>query len=232
MYPVLTTSKAPTETLPDQVQRGGVHPDYELDPGVKGFQKRKQIRGAVERFRDDRSKSGHAAERYIFEQKKLREQIEQNRITGEVNRKILEIVGNHLGGLVRGGSGLIDPQGFVGDNMLKVLSGSGPYGAAVIAAVAAIATAPEVVTAIIESLSNKGLPLNRDWKRLIENEVNSLLSPEDKKAFLLGHDAFISTQSARYNPGTGAYTVNSLENQDEKIISKVIGAAEKAVGVV
>lgn len=224
-----TFSTQPVPTLPDQVQRGGIHPQYEVDPGVKGFQKRKQIRGAVERFRDDRSKSAHASERYIFDQKRLRDVVDFNSLLS--SGAVKQLIQDKMQGLSNASVILSNPQGFVGNEVLQLLGGTGPHGAAVVAAIAAIVVAPEVIAQMIQTLSQKGLPLNRDWERFISQEVNAFFNTEDKKKRLLGHDAFIVTQGSRYIPETGSYTYNSLENRDEIITSKVIGHAEKAVGI-
>ena len=125
---------------------------------------------------------------------------------------------------------LSNPQGFIGDNIVKTLSGVGPYARPAFAAITAIMTSAEVSKEIIRVLSEKGLPLNRDWKRIIEEEVNALFDVEEKKKRLLGIDAYVVTQTDTFQPESGSSTYNSLENRDEVIIS-TIGLAEKAVGV-
>ncbi len=220
------TSSASPIAPPDKEPEGGIF--GRVDPGVKGFQKRKAIRGSVERFRDDRSKAPHSHERYIFEQMKLQRQVHTNAINSGAIKKVIE---NHMGALVKGSAVLANPQGFVGDTMLEMLGKPGPHGAAIVAAITAIITAPEVIAQIIKMLSTKGLPFNDDWRRGIEDEVNGLFSIEEKKKRLLGIDSFIVTQTDVFQPETGSTTYNSLDNRDEVIISK-IGLAGKAVGVI
>ena len=199
-----------------------------VDPGVKGFQKRKGIRGGVERQRDDRSKAPYQAEKFNNKISRLEKQIKNNTVS---SKAIEGIIKNHMSAFVKGSSVLANPQEFVGTNILKILGGTGPYGAFVVSAITAIATAPAVAVEIIKLLSEKGLPLNRDWVRLIEDEVNGLFSVEEKKRRLLGIDSYIVTQTDRYQPDSGSSTSNSYENRDEIIISK-FGQAEKAVGII
>ncbi len=221
---VQTFSSSPIDP-PEREAEGGIF--GRVDPGVKGFQKRKAIRGSVERFRDDRSKAAHSQERYIVEQLRLQRQVHSNAIDSGAIKKIIE---NHMGNLVKGSQVLSNPQGFVGDSMIKLLGKAGPHGAAVVAAITAIVVAPEVIAEMIKVLSVKGLPLNDDWKRVVEEEVNGLFNTEEKKRRLLGIDSYIVTQQDRYQPDTGSTTINSFENREEIVISK-IGLAEKSVGV-
>ena len=228
-YPFVRSGQ-PVETLPDQVPRGGIEgAEYEIPPPVKGFQKRKLIRGSVERFRDDRSKSAHSAERYIHDQKKLRDQVEKNKLGIEQFNKVFGTLDNQVQQIQPIAT---NPVQFIGNHVLSMLSGAGPYGALIATAITAIITAPEILKEVIHALSQKGLPLNRDWQRVIEDEVNGLFNIEDKKRRLLGIDSYVVTQTDRYSPDTGSNSYNSLENRDEIIISKSIGNAEKAVGVV
>ena len=135
--------------------------------------------------------------------------------------------------MLAGGStqAISNPQQFVGSQMLRLLGGAGPHGAAVVAAITAIISAPKVMETIIQTLSTKGMPFNADWHRLIETEVNALFDIEAKKRRLLGEDGFVVTQTDSYQPGSGATTHNSFMNRHELVISKSIGLAEKALGV-
>lgn len=124
-----------------------------------------------------------------------------------------------------------DPQGFVAGNILNILRMGGPHGAAIASAITAIVAAPHVLETIIKQLAQKGLPLNDDWRRAIEKEVDGLYDVQEKKKRLLGVDGFIVTQTNRYVPDSGALVYNSFENRPETITSKSIGLAEKAVGI-
>ena len=224
--PKKSVSFSPVTPPTESGREGGIF--GRVDPGVKGFQKRKGIRGGVERQRDDRSKAPYQAEKFNEQISRLEKQIKNNTVSSEA---IEGIIKNHMSAFVKGSSVLANPQEFVGTNILKILGGTGPYGAFVVSAITAIATAPAVAVEIIKLLSEKGLPLNRDWVRLIEDEVNGLFSVEEKKRRLLGIDSYIVTQTDRYQPDSGSSTSNSYENRDEIIISK-FGQAEKAVGII
>ena len=224
--PKKSVSFSPVAPPKESGRGGGIF--GRVDPGVKGFQKRKGIRGGVERQRDDRSKAPYQAEKFNDQISRLEKQIKNNTVSSEA---IEGIIKNHMSAFVKGSSVLSNPQEFVGTNILKTLGGAGPYGAFVVSAITAIVTAPAVAAEIIKLLSEKGLPLNRDWVRLIEDEVNGLFNVEEKKRRLLGIDSYIVTQTDRYQPDSGSSTSNSYENRDEIIISK-FGQAERAVGII
>ena len=223
--PKLTSSSSPIAPPEEQREGGGIY--GRTDPGVKGFQKRKGILGGVQKQRDDRSKAAHS-------QKFFREMIgdiKKDIKTNTVSSKAIEgIIKNHMADFVKGSQILTNPQGFVGKELLKNMKGVGAVAGPIGAAITAIIVSVEVMEQVIKLLSQKGLPLNRDWQRSIEEEVNGLFSIEDKKKRLLGIDSFIVTQTNTFEPESGSTTHNSLENRDEIIISK-IGLAEKAVGV-
>ena len=140
------------------------------------------------------------------------------------------VISKHVGALVQGSQVLANPTGFIGSTVLQMLGKAGPYGAAVVAAISAIIVTPEIVKQIVALLAQKGGPLNRDWRRSIETEVNSLFSVEEKKRRLLGIDGFIVSQTGHYEPQSGSTSYNSKENVNELRIHHA-GQSEKAVGI-
>lgn len=222
--PQYTGSRSPIASHQNQT-RGGIY--GRVDPKVKGFQGRKGIWGGVTKAREDRSKAPFRQDRYIVEMKKRDERIRQNTISSAAIEKIII---NHMGKLVSGSQILSNPQGAIGGQVVKALGGSGPHGAAIVAGITAIFLLPEVAEQMIKLFSQKGLPLNRDWEEIVEDQVNGLFNIEDKKKRLLGIDSYIVSQTDSYSPESGSTTRNSFENIDESIISKS-GLAEKAVGV-
>lgn len=221
-----TNSRAPVPSLPPVEDRGGIF--LKTDPPVKGFEARQAIRGGVERLRNDRANQPHQLEKWLTTIARIEDNIEKNNI----QFKALEnFITNNLSPAIQGARAIQDPQGLVGDQLLGMLRGGGPYGVAAITAIGAIIATVGVGEKLIKHFSQKGLPLNRDWRRSIEDEVNGLFSVEDKKRRLLGKDSFIITQTDRFQPDSGSTTYNSLENRDEVIISK-IGLAEKAEGII
>ena len=127
-------------------------------------------------------------------------------------------------------AGTISNPQVMGPQLLTLLSGFGPYGAAALAAITAIIVAPQTVQMLIKMFGQKGLFLNQDFRRVVEEEVNGLLNIEDKKKRMLGIDSYIITQVDDFQPASGAYVYNSWENRDELILNKV-GQAEKTVGI-
>ena len=152
---------------------------------------------------------------------------------GQINQSSADIgeLKNTISTLLQKSQILSNPQGFVGGEFLKILGGAGPYGLAVVGAITAIVTAPEVVAMIIKTWSQKGLPLNRDYRRTVETEINALFDIEEQKKRLLGIDSYISTQIDSYNPDDGANTINSLRNRDEIIIAETAPFLDRLLGV-
>lgn len=223
------TGKAPLPS-PKSENRGGIY-GGRTDENVIYSKKAKQVRGGLPTAmggagveRDTVSRQAVEYERWIDKVRRLEQ--------GAMSAKAVEgIVKNHMGRLVQGSDLLTNPQGFIGKEVLGMLKGAGPYGIAITAAITAIAASIETAEKLIKHFSQKGWSLNNDWRRTLEEEVNALFDILDKKKRLLGIDAFIVTQTDRYQPETGATTYNSYENRREIVTSKVIGASEKSVGV-
>ena len=144
----------------------------------------------------------------------------------DTSGKLTGITSNITPFLAGGGGNVI------GENVIELLKGIGPYGQAAVAAIGAIMIGPEVASQFIKLLAQKGGPLNMDWRSDISDQINGLLGTDESKRRLLGIDSFVVSQVHGYQPTDGAVVYNSLENRDEIIISKDIGAKEKAVGVV
>ena len=132
-------------------------------------------------------------------------------------------IGTSSGGITK------NPWGMAGFG-LGQLSRLGAAGAVAGAAVASIIGSVHMAENVVKFLGEKGYPLNRDFYRLADDHAYGLWSVEEEKRRLLGHDAYIITQTDRYQPDSGSTTFNSLENRDDVILSKV-GLAEKAVGI-
>ena len=159
------------------------------------------------------------------------QQTEQRKTENTQRRESVDAVKSVTSPISQGVSAIQNPVGAFSEHLLVTLAGSGPHGAAVVAAIVAIITAPKTIEVLIKTLGQKGLFLNADFKRLIEEEVNALFDLEEKRRRLLGQDAFIVTSQDRYEPESGSVTFNSLANRDEILISKKIGENEKAFGV-
>lgn len=119
---------------------------------------------------------------------------------------------------------------FVSNIVLNMVRGLGPFGVKFVAALAAPFVIAELGKAVIKLAAVKGGPLNRDFRVLVENELEGLLSAEERRRRLLGIDPFIVSQVEGFQPGAGVPIYNSLESRDEVIISK-IGDADTALGI-
>ena len=129
----------------------------------------------------------------------------------------------------RGGAAAGADQGFV-HALTGAIGSTGPVGQAIAAAAVAGPMGKALAEQVLRFMSQKGLDLNRDWRFIIEEQVQALMTHDDLKQRMLGNDAYIITSTDRYVPGSGATTYNSLESRDEIIVGS-IGLAERAVGV-
>jgi len=133
-----------------------------------------------------------------------------------------------LGSDVEGGVDFLkNPKGKV-TNILKDILGS--RAAAIIPALAIAITAPVVMIAFIKALSVKGGPLNRDWRRFIQNEINIGLSRQQQKENELGITQTILTQVVGFNENNENFTYNSLFNVNDARIAR-IGLSDVEAGV-
>lgn len=217
------TGVAPIESTPAD-EGFGIFFEGRVDPGIKGFQGRKAIGGGVPQQRDRTSKQAVKRGNAIDA---LSDQIDE--ISSSV-AAMENIFSKHIPSLIQGSQLLTSPANFIGDKVLRMLSGAGPYGIAAVGAITAIITLPEVIASIIKILAVKGGPLNRDWRRFIQDEISIGLTREQQKRRDLGLDQIIITQQRGFVPVNGALTANNLYRVDELRISR-IGNEDKAYGV-
>ena len=114
-----------------------------------------------------------------------------------------------------------NPERTVGKVMLNVLSRAGPYGFALAGAITTLISSPEVIKAIVKVLGGKGGPLNRDWRRLIEDEVTGILSLEQQKRRDLGLDGYIVSPDVGFKPVDESSVYNSQLIRDEIRLNKL-----------
>lgn len=134
---------------------------------------------------------------------------------GKELRQLREITSRHNELLGRASHFIQNPAGAVGGQVLQMLGRLGPWGAAAAAAITAIATGPEVTQRLIRQLGKKGGPLNRDWRRTIEEEVNGALDLRQQKDRQLGIDPFIVGAQGDFRPIDGTDIYNSLYRRGE-----------------
>ena len=103
-----------------------------------------------------------------------------------------------------------NPQGFMQSTIMGILGRAGPYGALAAAIIAAIASAPEMVKAIVEALGVKGAPLNQDYAFTEEAQFNQELSRAVQYRRLTGDDPIITVNTKGFVSGDADFNDNSL----------------------
>lgn len=126
---------------------------------------------------------------------------------------------------------LKNPESFMEMGIEKFLSFMGPNSAVILSLVAAITATPILYIEIMKALSVKGGPFNRDWRRLIQREVDAGLSREIVKLRELGVSQTILTQQRGFVPNNPEATYNSLYHVNESRLARV-GLDDKAAGVI
>ena len=126
---------------------------------------------------------------------------------------------------------LKSPQNFLKMGLDKLLTSLGPNSAVILTLVAAITAMPILYIEIMKALSVKGGPFNRDWRRLIQHEIDVGLSRELVKRRELGLDQVIITQQRGFVPNNPEATYNSLFHINESRLAR-IGLDDRAAGVV
>lgn len=135
-----------------------------------------------------------------------------------------------FGDTAEGEKFLRNPQAYIfneikeqlGDQFEDVLKIAGPVALAILAA--------KLVPMILQTLSMKGGPLNRDWKRFIEDEVAVGLSRFQQKQDELGVSQTILTQVVGFHPNNENWTYNSLFDRGPTRLSR-IGLSDREFGV-
>ena len=224
----IDSSKSPLTAPKIKDKRGGIYGNYEKD--VTDSKKAKQISGGIKSNErsDKKSKAAFSHNTFLDDIENLITDQKAIKQTQKLQIKRIDKIGD----LANQVSSIVDKPGkFIGQGFLGIIGRGGPIITAVIAAISSAIAVSELPTKIIQVLSEKGHPANRDFKRAIEEEVNGLFNVDEKKKRLLGINSFIVSQTDRFQPESGSTSYNSLENRDEVIISR-IGLAEKAVGII
>jgi len=135
-----------------------------------------------------------------------------------------------FGDTIEGEKFLRNPQAYIfdkvkeelGDQFENVLKIAGPVALAILAA--------KLAPMIIQQLSVKGGPLNRDWKRFIADEVEVGLSRVQQKEKELGVSQVILTQVVGFHPNNENWTFNSLFDRGSTRLAR-IGLSDREAGV-
>lgn len=90
--------------------------------------------------------------------------------------------------------------------------------------------AAKLAPIILQTLSVKGGPLNRDWKRFIADEVEVGLSRVQQKEKELGVSQVILTQVVGFHPNNENWTYNNLFDRNPLRYAR-IGQSDRDAGV-
>lgn len=123
-----------------------------------------------------------------------------------------------------------NPQAFIADQIQQKLEQQFEDVLESISAIAIAILAIKVGEKILEMMVQKGGPLNRDFRRVIEEEVDVGLSRELAKQKELGISQTILPQTQGWVPNNTNWTWNSLIHVNETRIAR-IGLDDRAFGV-
>jgi len=103
-----------------------------------------------------------------------------------------------------------NPEGFMQNTFMRVLSRAGPYGALAAAIIAVIAATPDMVKAVVEALGVKGAPLNQDYAFTEPEQLNLDFSRIVQFRRITGDDPVITLQTKGFVVGDPDFVDNSL----------------------
>ncbi len=103
-----------------------------------------------------------------------------------------------------------NPEGFMENNFMSILSRAGPHGALAAAMIAAIAGSPAMVAAVVEALGVKGAPLNQDFAWTEDEQYNQQFDRVIQFRRLTGDDPVITVTTKGFVVGDPDFVDNSL----------------------
>lgn len=125
---------------------------------------------------------------------------------------------------------LRNPDSFLEFGIEKLLERLGPNAPIILGLVSVIVATPLLYIEILKSLSVKGGPFNRDWRRFIQEEVTVGITREQQKRAELGIDQVILVQTRGFVPNNEDWNYNSLMLINESRLAR-IGLDDRAAGV-
>jgi len=112
----------------------------------------------------------------------------------------------------------------------QVLSMAGPEGQVILAIIGLAVSTPVVIQKIVDALSVKGGPWNRDFQILIDKQIDVGLSRLLQKRKEQGIDQQIFSQQRGFVPNNPSWTYNSYFDLSETRIAR-IGLTDRSAGV-
>lgn len=162
--------------------------------------------------RQMRDKKSNAPHINIDVFKELQREVKEGK---EALAKIKNQIGDGKTTLGSVSSFLKNPESGITKMLPRIFTKAGPHGLIAGAIVSMILASAKFVEDGVDLLSQKGLPLNRDWILQFENKVRAMLSEEDIKARTLGLDPYVTGAPGVYITGEGYGVRSSLEERDE-----------------
>lgn len=135
-----------------------------------------------------------------------------------------------FGDTAEGEKFLRNPQAYIFDKVKAEFADQFEDTLEAVAPIALAILAAKLAPMIIATLSMKGGPLNRDWIRFIQDEVEVGLSRVQQKEKELGVSQVILTQVIGFHPNNENWTYNSLFDRSSTRLSR-IGLSDREFGV-
>ena len=103
-----------------------------------------------------------------------------------------------------------NPGATVENKLLGLLGRAGIHGAVAVANITLVIQSPEVIKAVIETLGQKGGPLNQDYTRKIDEEIQVGIDKDLQFRRAAGLDVIITTEDTKYIISDPGFVNNSL----------------------
>lgn len=123
------------------------------------------------------------------------------------------------------------PQGYLEHGFIRILQMGGPYGALIVAIVAAALTGPELFKAVAEQLGVKGGPLNQDFMYSMDEQLNQQFDRRIQFKRLTGDDPVVTVSTKGYVVGDPDFVGSSLVNADLARTAR-IGLRDSNLGLI
>lgn len=102
------------------------------------------------------------------------------------------------------------PGKLVENKLLSMLGRAGIHGAIAVAIIALVVESPEIIKAIVEALGVKGGPLNQDYTRQLDEDLQVGIDKDLQFRRAIGIDVIITTQDTKYIITDPGFVTNSL----------------------
>ena len=114
-----------------------------------------------------------------------------------------------------------NPSSLVENELLGVLGKAGIQGAVAASVIALIISSPEIIRSIVQALAVKGGPLNQDFHRFFEEEMQRGIDRDQQYRRAVGLDVIITTENRGYILQDPGFVHNSLVDIDSTRTSRL-----------